>query len=1010
MKPKVTNFCIKQLLPFGVCILAALFIWFDGPLITINGYMPLAALEKRLYLIALLFSLWLLKLFFIDLYAVEASVESISPEIKNKLQQLQGKFEGAIKFLKSNFIYKNGKKISLESLPWYLAIGPVGSGKTALLANANINYILAKQFKAEQQNSPSDTCDWWVTKDLVLVDVPGFYLSTKSKLLWEKLLQLLKWVRRKDKLYGVIVTLNLPELMQSTKDQGRAELFLNLKKRLLDVLAVFGDSMPIHLVVTKCDFLPGFLEFFGESSSEEVAQAWGITLPPREEVSNLLNVFSQRFNALIGRINKQLIWHLHHERNAQARPYIKDFPLHVEQLKNSLVQFLKALAIPNLPLASVHLTSSTQLSKQESNTTISTTNSDFSVSSSILSLPVPSARVYFVRQLIQYHLLAMPMRPEPMLKNKYQWQQRIAYAIAGCGVVAASILLGRDFQYSVQQAYSVQSDLAQYQLSLQQSHEQSDRLAQALPLLNSLRQIVETSTDRFSLAFYSNKAKKTANVVYHQALQTIVLPEIKNYFEKYLRAASSKNPEQVYSILAAYVMLADSQHFQADYIAARLQQLIPNDGNKIPVTALADHVHAALMSGPLAVKLDNALIAEVRKQLLSLSSSALAQVILKNKNDNNIDISLNLGTANNSAVFSSKEVSTAIPTMFTARAFNRIVNEDVKVAAAEALHGNWILGGASGAADQSTIDTLAGQLHTQYITNYVDLWESLLANIQLNVPADLLQLNHTIATLTGDHSPLLQLLDTIRANTALLPITAASPKLQSLSVLLANANDNKPSALYGVFVSLQELHAYLQAMVDTPTMDEAIYQATVQRMKNSSDDPITHIYLMAEQSPEPVKTWLYAIATKSWHVMLQETSQYIASAWQKEVMDIYHQDIANYYPFNSTSTKAVDLQQFSRFFGHQGVLTSFYSNYLQPFIDDTQTKLQWRAVNNQKPMFTEAMLEQLERAALLQQFFFSKGDDKLNPQAINYLALPGKHATTPSPIHFSEIQLPEQLM
>jgi len=319
------------------------------------------------------------------------------------------------------------------------------------------------------------------------------------------------------------------------------------------------------------------------------------------------------------------------------------------------------------------------------------------------------------------------------------------------------------------------------------------------------------------------------------------------------------------------------------------------------------------------------------------------------------------------------------------------------------------LGSNSVAADQIAVDALAAQLRTQYITHYIDIWESLLANIQMSTPKNLAQLDSMIAILTGSKSPLLQLLDTIKINTLLEPITAASPKLQSLSVLLVNVNNTKPSALYSIFVSLQELHSYLQAMLNVSDVGVSVFQATTQRMKNSSEDPIAHIHFIAEQSPEPMKTWLNTIATKSWHFMLQETSQYIDGAWQKEVMSSYHNMIEDYYPFNHAATKAVNQQQFIHFFGHQGSLTGFYSAYLQPFVDDSQAKLQWRMVDNEKLPFSDKLLEQLERAAQLQQLFFPKNNDKLNSSAVKYLTLIDKHTPASRHVNFAQIRLPDQL-
>ncbi|MCC2667466.1 MAG: hypothetical protein K0S63_1382, partial [Gammaproteobacteria bacterium] len=678
-------------------------------------------------------------------------------------------------------------------------------------------------------------------------------------------------------------------------------------------------------------------------------------------------------------------------------------------LKESIIEFLKRVEISHPSLCSVYLTSGTQHTPPQETTALSSVESNAAYQPlSIMSVPAVPARAYFVRQFILHHLLAVPVPPGT--KSHYFWRKRIAYVMAVSTVMVASVLLARDFQFSLQQTYSMRNDLSKYQSSLQTSHNKNERLIQVIPLLNSLQQATMKTGGTSSLAIYSHKTKKMANEVYRQALQTVVLPDIKNYFENYLKTASHKNPEQVYSLLKAYLMLNDKEHFEADFMIGALQELMASDGNKASIVALTDPIRIALRAEWMSIPLNSELIAEVRKQLLSLSSSALGFVILKNTGANNVDHTIDLGTAlGNPPIFTSKAVAMRVPAMFTASAFNRIVTNEVVMAASEALQGNWVLGENGVVSDHAAIDTLAAELRTHYISNYIDIWESLLANIQLRVPQNLIQLNEMIAVLTSNNSPLLRLLNTIKINTSLAPIVLASPKLQSLNILLASVDNNKSNALYGIFVSLHELHTYLENLLNGSAMDEAIFQATLQRMKNSSNDPITHIYLMAVQSPQPMKTWLNGIATKSWYFMLQESSQYIENAWQKNVLSIFRNKIACYYPFNPTAIQSVNVQQFSDFFKPQGVLTNFYSDYLQPFVDDTQEKLQWRAVNDQKPLFSSTILDQLERAAHLQQLFFPKGDDKLNVQALVYLSRTDRDKNIESPINFAQIKLPDQL-
>src|SRR5579862_5722846 len=98
MKPNSFNL-YKQLIPFSLFCIVSLFVWFDGPLIHINGYAPLRDVEKRVDLIGLFFLCWLLKVLFFDTHSKKKiHGESVSAETKKKLEYLKGRFQGAIKF------------------------------------------------------------------------------------------------------------------------------------------------------------------------------------------------------------------------------------------------------------------------------------------------------------------------------------------------------------------------------------------------------------------------------------------------------------------------------------------------------------------------------------------------------------------------------------------------------------------------------------------------------------------------------------------------------------------------------------------------------------------------------------------------------------------------------------------------------------------------------------------------------------------------------------------------
>lgn len=996
-KLPTSDFYLSTLFQFTLIASASAAIWFFGPLLTLGDFIPLAQPDQRFYVIALILMLGMLKFFIVDLDRPNP-YQYRDAQIRQKLVALQNRFRGALQFLRKTTVTRHGKQIQLNELPWFLLIGPTQSGKTSLLANSKVNFILQRQFQPEQIKNieSSDQCDWWVTREACIIDVPGKYLSpvqliknreekiTLPAIFWKFFLHLAKKLRGGNAISGVIITLPLPEIMKHADLKKYQTQVKHIFQRIHELQKHFPQPIPCQLIITKCDLLPGFNEFFNETSDDELTQNWGVVLPYPKSSEKVHDLFLHRFNALIKKLNQQLLFRLHQERNPMARPYIKDFPLQIERVKEFILDFIKHFSASQvrLTLQGVHLTSSLQQPGEEESNVIETPNTT-QRAIQLFQEPKATSRAYFIKQLLSDALTINLESPQK--KAALRWKRRIAYAMSITTIAIACLMLGKDFQQGINQTYSIQKILSDYQLALPQTQDPDEHLMRTVSFLNSLQQAARHPDFKLDLlhmvTFYSHRSQQKATVIYSQALQNILLPEVRNYLGEYLRNPVNKTPETIYNTLKAYLMLGESGRLQADYITSSLKDITPKTMEKQDAFNLVHHVNLALSITNKPLPLDPMLVQETRNYLASLPGFQLSYVILKNSNNNSAETEINLGTTTNGkSAFTMHQVLNQVPVMFTAKSFTPIMQNQAEVAAQEALLGNWVLG--NNATSNKTPEMLANltqQLRGTYISNYIDAWESLLANIRLTPSKSLAETDTMIVNLMSTDSPLLQLLQTLHDNTYFDPIVSNSPKLQSLGQLV-DKNNQTENTLYQAMQALQNLHQYLQPVISAENPRKAAFNLVATRMQRSNNtvDPITHLRLIAEKSPEPVRTWLDKITDDTWKYLLKDASHYIDTSWQEQVSHSYLADIANRYPFNPHSKKEVDLKKFIHFFGNPGVVISFYNHYLAPFVDtSTKNEMHWKTIDNQKVPFSEDVLHQIQEAMKIHMAFFPNRDNKL---------------------------------
>lgn len=196
-----------------------------------------------------------------------AAPKAISdPNKRAALDKLRQKFQKGLQEFKTR-----GKDI--YKLPWYVIIGEPGSGKTEAIRHSGIDFPPGLQDEL-QGSGGTVNMDWWFTNRSIILDTAGSMIFNEASAgeapEWREFLRLLKKARPHSPVNGLFLVLSVESLIKDSADRiaqkaSRLAQQLDLIQRTLDV------RFPVYLLVTKCDLLTGFREYF-DSISDPLLQ------------------------------------------------------------------------------------------------------------------------------------------------------------------------------------------------------------------------------------------------------------------------------------------------------------------------------------------------------------------------------------------------------------------------------------------------------------------------------------------------------------------------------------------------------------------------------------------------------------------------------------------------------------------------------------------------------------------------------------------------------------------
>ncbi|MFO0983695.1 MAG: type VI secretion protein IcmF/TssM N-terminal domain-containing protein, partial [Planctomycetota bacterium] len=262
-----------------------------------------------LALVAVIVLVWLLRIWFsarerkksARLHEALVSGRSqlaVSDDDLQKLAELRDQWRKAVEQLK-------GAQLDPYSMPWYLLIGEPQSGKTTTIRNSGLEFPVG----TDALSGPEGTrnCDFWFTNQAVILDTAGRYTFQEwdrpySKE-FEEFLRLLRRFRARCPINGVIVSIPSTSLL-GDDDATRDAKAKNIRDKLQTIEQILEVQFPVYLLITKCDLVLGFTEFFGKLPALEQRQLLGWSNPEPFGNGFTPEMFDRGFAALAAELER----------------------------------------------------------------------------------------------------------------------------------------------------------------------------------------------------------------------------------------------------------------------------------------------------------------------------------------------------------------------------------------------------------------------------------------------------------------------------------------------------------------------------------------------------------------------------------------------------------------------------------------------------------------------------------------------------------------------------------
>jgi type VI secretion system protein ImpL len=1022
-------------------------VYLAGPLISIGGWHPLENLIVRQLAILFIVAAFAAAMSYKWVWRKQAAAKiaqgiAQADKIEDDTDVLKDKMKDALATLKAA---SAGKADFLYELPWYVLIGPPGSGKTTALVNSGLKFPLSRGATPAAVAGVGGTryCDWWFTEDAVLIDTAGRYTTQDSdaksdKQSWLAFLDLLKKNRPRQPINGVLVAISLEDLMTLPPADITAHANA-IRARLLELHDRLKVDFPVYALFTKGDLVAGFMEYFQNLTDEGRRQVWGATFQTDDKTRNLVGNVPIEYDDLVERLNYDLTDRLQDEPAPSNRVLLYGFPTQIAALKRPIFDFLNQIFEPtryhaNATLRGFYFTSGTQHGTPIDRL-IGALARSFGGEQVGAQAYSGHGKSFFLTDLILKVIIGEAawvstdrgaVRRARIIKASV-YATIAAFFVLTAGAWWVSYLRNKDLIAQTQFAvadYSQQAGPYAHETVIA-----DHALDKVYPLLFRLSIMPNGYANRnlptllpatFGLSQRA-RLQNSAEQVYHVALERLFRPRLAYRLEEVLECNSAKaNPEFIYEALKVYLMIGGLAPTDRDLILGWMrndwsENLYPGAGNADGRKVLEEQLVAMLdlegSDAPLFT-LNGPLVANCQAVLARLNVAERAYQLLKSHSNQSIApdwVAARHGGQDFPVVFeaSGDSINTIrVPGFFTYAGFQRAFIEKLPTIKEQLQRDNWVLGDIGKQTPiTSQYDNLVPDMLALYGRDFIAAWQQGLAKLRMRNLND----KPTYAALNAvaaPTSPLRLLLESIRDETALTRERAPAKdgatkdgkdnKEPPKAALLGPQGGAPGAAIEDRFRPFQLvfegggsrslIDAVIANLAEINNIQRRIALNPAQEQQATSElrAPVASLKSNALLMPLPFRDMLLAAVGSFEKGIAGETYAQISNSLGNTVISAC-KNVTGRYPLVKNAREEIPLAEFGRVFGGDGYFYRFFNDYLRTYVDLTQRPWKWRQGNPVASLMSADTLREFQLADDIRQAFFPTNG---NQASINLVVTP----------------------